>query len=240
MKKDQVFSQNRSPLPFKFDREVAECFDDMIERSVPFYREILGILGDLAPYYLDQGDLVYDLGCSTATTIKYIKETHPKLNLQMVGVDNSAPMIEQAKNKLQNSSFAGVELQVGDINQLEFKPCGAVILNYTLQFIPLSQRPLLLEKIYQALRPGGFVFISEKLQSDTPYCQELITDLYYDFKRRNGYSETEIAQKRAALENVLIPLPGHEHLKILKASGFEESEMIFRWYNFASFIGIKK
>jgi tRNA (cmo5U34)-methyltransferase len=112
-------------------------------------------------------------------------------------------------------------------------------MNYTLQFIDPALRFDLMKKIYDSLRPGGLFIFSEKIASSQSRVQETITDLYYDFKRRNGYSELEISQKREALENVLIPYTASEQLELMRKAGFNQSEMIFRWYNFACFIGMK-
>ncbi len=114
-----------------------------------------------------------------------------------------------------------------------------VIMNYTLQFIPRDRRLGLVKKIYDSLNTGGVFIFSEKIVSSNTSVNDLLTDLYYDFKRRNGYSELEISQKREALENVLIPLTAEEQMELLQKAGFVKCEVLFRWYNFACFIGIK-
>lgn len=232
----------REPLkkitPFSFNEEVATVFDDMVRRSVPFYDEIHKILCDLLNYHYQKNDIIYDLGHSTGTTIKILNNFLDDKSGQFIGVDNSKAMIKKSREKL--GHLSNVQIIEDDISNIEFKECGIVIMNYTLQFIPVKKRETLLKKIYQALRPGGIFILSEKIESNSKVIQNLLTDLYYDFKRRNGYSELEISQKREALENVLIPLTPTEQLKMLQKSGFKEPEMIFRWYNFSSFIGIKE
>jgi hypothetical protein len=42
------------------------------------------------------------------------------------------------------------------------------------------------------------------LAEDSLFNRDFI-EYYYDYKRRNSYSEMEISQKREALENVLVP-----------------------------------
>ena len=49
----------------------------------------------------------------------------------------------------------------------------------------------------------------------------------------------EIAQKREALENVLIPYRPEENRALLREVGFKHVEETFRWYNFASMIAVK-
>lgn len=238
MDRDQIFNTIKDTIsPFKFNQEVADVFDDMLVRSIPFYKEIHKLIIDMVDkYYLGEGK-IYDFGCSTGTTIDLINRHLAGKTASYVGVDLSAPMIEKAQQKLNDVS--NVELICGDMTQVEVSDAQVVILNYTLQFLAEEKRKEFLEKIYRGLRPGGLIILSEKIKSPHAPVQDLITELYYDFKKANGYSELEISQKREALENVLVPLTATGQIELLQSAGFAHSEMIFRWYTFASFIGIK-
>lgn len=238
---DKVFADKRDRItPFEFDQNVANAFDDMVSRSVPFYKEVHQLILDMCDRFYQSGN-IYDLGCSTATTICLISESlkNKSRSAKYIGVDNSAPMLEKAKEKLQKHGVESCELIEGNIEDVKIENADVVILNYTLQFLPLSEREKVLRNIYEGLNPGGIIILSEKLKSSKPHFEELITDLYYDFKRRNGYSELEISQKREALENVLIPLSPKQQIEMLRSAGFEKCDMLFRWYNFASYLGIK-
>lgn len=242
-KKDQIFKQPLKEIePFKFGPDVAEVFDDMVSRSVPFYDEIHRILTDLATHVLPQESIVTDLGCSTGTTLIHLSHKLKELNKNFhgIGIDNSPSMIEKANQKKNDLHLDQIQFEVADILNWEIPPSHMVIMNYTLQFISPNDRDVLLKKIYDSLKPNGVLVLSEKISSPQSQVQDLITTLYYDFKRRNGYSELEISQKREALENVLVPITPEEQIGALKRAGFEKSEMIFRWYNFASYIGWKK
>ena len=242
-KKDQVFNRPIQNIKgFEFNAEVAACFDDMVSRSVPFYDEIHRIILDLIDRTDATKSKIYDLGCSTATTFSLIdrhlknkNKTIPK----MIGVDNSGPMLEKAAAKIHANNMKTVELQCADIEDVELENPSMVIMNYTLQFIPVERRINILKKIYNSLEDEGIFVLSEKLKSPTRSVDNLLTDLYYDFKRRNGYSELEISQKREALENVLVPLAPKRQINMLREAGFKRVEMIFRWYNFACYLGIK-
>lgn len=242
MAKDKVFGDKRDRIsPFEFDQKVANVFDDMVSRSVPFYKEVHQLILDIVDrVYTGEGN-IYDLGCSTASTICLINEKLTKKNISanFVGVDNSGPMLEKAKQKAAQNKVKSVQFIQSNIQEIDFENAEVVILNYTLQFLPVADREKILTKIYQSLKKGGVLILSEKIKSPVSTIEELTTDLYYDFKRRNGYSELEISQKREALENVLIPLTPKEQMNMLKNSGFNKTEMIFRWYNFASYIGVK-
>ena len=239
-KSDFVFAERQSSIkPFEFNEEVASVFDDMVTRSIPFYQEIHRLCADMVLRFYKGEGKIFDLGCSTGTTIALLEKELQTLNRHgdYIGVDTSAPMLELAAKKCEQ--VKSVSFVCKDMCEVDFTNSEVVILNYTLQFLSLEKRLNLLKKIYNGLLPGGIIIISEKIYTTSAPMQELITDIYYDFKRRNGYSELEISQKREALENVLIPLNSDDQMNMLKKAGFNDSEMIFRWYNFASFLGRK-
>ena len=237
---DDIFAAKQEEIkPFVFDESVSAVFDDMVTRSIPFYEEIHRICADMVLRFYKGEGKIFDLGCSTGTTIDILNRELKKIDVPgtYIGVDNSSAMIERAKEKCKHVDNA--HFQCEDMTKVDFSNAEVVILNYTLQFLALDKRLELLKKIHEGLRPGGIILVSEKLHSNHSTMQELITDLYYDFKKRNGYSELEISQKREALENVLITLTPKEQLNMLEDAGFKGSEMIFRWYNFSTYLGRK-
>lgn len=228
---------------FEFNEEVASCFDDMVSRSVPFYDEIHRIIIDLLDRTKALQGTIYDLGCSTGSTLTLIHrhlEQQKKRTPPMVGIDNSPAMLEKARDKFKENGVMNVDLRCQNIQDVKFENPSMVIMNYTLQFIPVPDRVRVLGEVHQSLMDEGIFVMAEKIKSPTMSVDELLTDLYYDFKRRNGYSELEISQKREALENVLVPLTSKRQMNMLKEAGFKRVEMIFRWYNFACYLGIKE
>ncbi|MCY4643587.1 MAG: carboxy-S-adenosyl-L-methionine synthase CmoA [Bacteriovoracales bacterium] len=239
MKEDTYFDRPMKAVPpFAFNQGVADCFDDMVSRSVPYYGEIHRILVDLLPYRIRPEDRIYDLGCSTGTVIRLLSDHLKGQSVSFVGLDQSSPMVSKARKKCASCEHP-ITWVCEDILDHLFLESGLVVMNYTLQFIDKSHRASLMEKIYRSLRVGGTFFLCEKIESKDEEIERFQSQLYRDFKRRNGYSELEIAQKREALENVLVPLPPESQLNLLKSAGFDHVDMIFRWFNFACFIGIK-
>lgn len=241
MKKDRVFQTKMEKIPkFQFNRQVALAFDDMVSRSVPFYEEIHSILLDIIDRQYQPETNIYDLGCSTGTTLKLIDQHLRKTKIvraKMVGIDNSEDMLEFCKKKCQK--IKNFELKCQNIEQVQFEKAGLIIMNYTLQFIAPKQRLKILKNIFTQLESGGVFVLSEKIRCANPTLHRLTTDLYYDFKRRRGYSELEISQKREALEKVLIPMTPDKQLEQLRKAGFKKVDILFRWYNFACYVGIK-
>lgn len=123
---------------------------------------------------------------------------------------------------------------------LDLKGAGAVILNYTLQFVRPMVRADFLDTVFRALRPGGVLIVSEKIISHDPQLNRSFIDFYLDFKRTQGYSEIEIAKKREALEHVLIPFSIEENRALLAQAGFTSIETFCQWFNFVSLVAVKQ
>ena len=236
-KRDRLFSEVLAdPSLFTFNEEVVEVFPDMIKRSVPGYTTIVAMTGLLAQRHAVPDTVIYDLGCSLGESLRAAEAAIPNNSCRLVGIDNSQAMINRAQ--LQFSNASNIDWQLADITAVELEPCSVVILNFTLQFIPVDQRLALLSRIRKALVPGGLLILSEKLAMDDPAMDQLLIDMHHDFKRAQGYSDLEIAQKRSSLETVLIPETAADHRARLKAAGFSRSDVWFQCLNFASLIAI--
>jgi tRNA (cmo5U34)-methyltransferase len=233
---DKVFTK---PIKkqFEFDEEVAAVFDDMLERSVPFYKESQKITEFFVHKNLHENGTLYDLGCSTASLLLNI---HRKLGVSadLVGLDNSHAMLTQARKKCE-AYGANIAIEYADILEYDYQTADVFISNYTLQFIRPLVREELVKKIASSLNKEGVFIFSEKVISHHSKLNKDLIECYYDFKKTQGYSEYEIMQKREALENVLVPYSEDENIKMAKNAGFSHCEVVFRWANFATFIAIK-
>ncbi len=234
--KDKLFEK---PIEkqFEFDEDVASVFDDMLSRSVPFYDEMLKLTTSFALKYTKENSTIYDLGCSTASTLINIAN-HSKTPLNLIGIDTSTAMLNRAKQKTKAYGY-NIKFIEDDIFNINFEKSNVIISNYTLQFIRPLQREKLIKKIYDSLEDGGVFIFSEKVITDDKILNKQFIDEYYNFKKEQGYSEFEIAQKREALENVLIPYSYDENKNMIKNAGFKHFDCIFKWINFGTFIAIK-
>ena len=238
--KDTIFEVDSIQEDFVFNRRVVEVFDDMVDRSVPFYRQVIESSAELLNRFTIEDDVVYDLGCSTGTSILECARILGERDLRFIGIDNSAAMLEKATLKAElHGKKDIVSFELGDITEFSHPDAGAIILNYTLQFIRPLQREAFLKKLFHNLRPGGILLVSEKVLSHNSRLNREYIDIYHSFKKSRGYSELEISKKREALENVLIPFSITENRTMLKNCGFESVETYFQWFNFASFIALK-
>lgn len=234
---DKVFTKPITKQ-FEFDEDVAVVFDDMLERSIPFYKEVIDLTCKTICLHVKEGARIVDLGCSTANTLLALHKKSDK-SYHLLGIDNAEAMLNLARQKI-HAYGAKIELIQADMTQAELGSQDAIIANYMLQFIRPLQRADFVAKIYQSLNPNGLFIFSEKIVFDDKELNKQMIDLYYDFKRKQGYSEFEIAQKREALENVLIPYTEEENKAMIKNAGFTTIETIFKWGNFVTFIAKKK
>ena len=242
---DRVFATERLPTAFAFDDQVASVFEDMINRSVPGYSTIISMIGVLAERYCGAGSTIYDLGASLGGASFAVAQQLPHDDYRIIAIDNSEAMTSRLSAKLAALGELGgketsrIECRHEDLRDSKIEDASMVILNFTLQFIEPAAREALMRKIYDGMRPGGLLIISEKIQFPDPALNELFIDLYHRFKETQGYSKLEISQKRAALENVLIPETLAAHRERLNGAGFHSVDTWFQCFNFASMVAFK-
>jgi len=237
--KDELFEKGVWPKPFAFNQDVVNVFDNMISRSVPLYQEVLTCAAHWAREYYQPGTRIIDVGCSTGTFLELLGR-FLKQNATLVGIDNSQPMLDKAEQKLvQIKQIHQIEFICDKAENCSFEDSSVVVINYTLQFLPLQVRQLLLRTIYEGLVPGGLLFVSEKVKSPSPQFQETITRHYEAFKAHNGYARTEIERKKEALENVLVPLTEAQQVQMLYDSGFNQVDSLIKLHNFISWVALK-
>ena len=238
---DKIFDQEMPLMEdFRFGKETAAVFDDMVSRSVPFYDEIQRMACELAVDFAVPGTSLYDLGCATGTTLQMLDpDVDP--GVRFVGVDNSDEMLAKAKAKLaatadrRELAFINADLNTVD----DFGNASVVMMLLTLQFVRPLYRERIVRRIYDGLQENGALILVEKITGSHTLLNRLFIEYYYRYKRRMGYSELEISQKREALENVLIPYQFEENRELLLDIGFRHVEEYFRWYNFCGMIAVK-
>jgi tRNA (cmo5U34)-methyltransferase len=241
MERDEVFREKYSkPSDFKFSSKVAGVFDDMVNRSVPYYEEMQRMVAELAADHAMKDSYIYDLGCSTGTTMIHMDQLVDE-TIPFVGVDDSQDMLDKCRNKLlQIGIKRPFNLVVADLNkEVAIENASVVVLCLTLQFVRPISRERLIKQIFNGINKDGALIVVEKILAEDSRFNRDFIKYYYDMKRRHHYSEMEIAQKREALENVLVPYKLSENVTLLRDAGFEHVETFFKWYNFAGFIAKK-
>lgn len=242
MSKDTIYANPQEYIAdFAFDERVAAVFPDMIRRSVPGYGDIIALLGLFAANYAQENSILYDLGCSLGAATISLRRNITVPNCRIISVDNAEAMVERCREHIaMDISPTPVEVYRQDIREVAINNASVVVLNFTLQFLPLAERLALLQKIYDGLLTGGVLVLSEKLRFSPEERQRFMETMHLSFKRANGYSDMEISQKRQALDNVLVPETLEQHRERLSQAGFQQIEQWFQAFNFVSIAAFKK
>jgi len=234
---------SRGHLPegdkWEFDSGVTECFEDMLRRSIPQYDVMRRAVFDLTGQYRVRDTAIVDLGASRGDGLEPMLKEWGCYN-QWIAVEVSEPMLEVLRQRFSGWISNGV-LQVLDTDLTEtFPPVDAsVVLSVlTLQFIPIECRVQLLQRAFDALRPGGAMIVVEKVLGDTAPLDDVFVALYYGFKGES-YTEDEIQRKRMSLRGVLVPLTAQWNVEMLRRVGFRQVDCFWRWMNFAGWVAVK-
>lgn len=240
MKEDRIYALPLDQVgSFEFDEQVVRVFPDMIQRSVPGYASILTMTAELAERYAQPATNVYDLGCSLGAAALLLRKRIPATCV-VHAIDSSAAMVRRLRTLVAaDDGWATIQVCEADLRSIAVEQASFAVLNFTLQFVSPHERPATLQNVYNGLVPGGALVLSEKVRFDDAGRQTLMTDLHHAFKRANGYSELEIAQKRTALEDTLIAETIETHLQRLDEVGFSQALLWFQCFQFVSILAIK-
>ncbi len=228
-KKDTVYQQPTDVVDFDFDKKVARVFPDMVHRSIPGYASLLTVLQAVfrAEFANCEQVRIYDLGCSVGGVTLALANVLP-VQTQFVGVDISADMLAQYDKAVRLAAIAErVQSVQQSIVDYPLALCQGITINFTLQFLAPAARQAVLNRCYQALSTGGLLFIAEKTSVNAD-----ITRWHEQFKRNNGYSELEIAQKRKAIENVMKIDDEQTIIARCQRAGFGEVQQVFHALGF--------
>ena len=241
MNKDTLYAQPQALIgAFRFDEHVVRVFDDMIRRSVPGYGLLLEMISVITAQYAQPDTALYDLGCSLGASTLAMRH-HAPAGSRIIAIDNAPAMIEQARHNIAADRAAiPVSVLCGDLRTVAFEsPMSLATFNLTLQFIPADERIALLTRIADALTPEGALILSEKIKAPDARDDQVLIDLHHGFKRAQGYSDMEIAQKRSALDTVLIPDTLDTHIARLHEAGFTRVVPWFQCFNFVSLLAVR-
>ena len=240
--KDTIYSEYRQLVAdFVFDDKVAVVFDDMIRRSVPGYATVIAMTKVFAEHYAQADSVCYDLGCSLGAGTLAMRKGIDKPGCKIVAVDNSPAMVKQCGEIVAaDDSDVPVEIRQADVQDVAIESASMVVMNFTLQFLSPDKRDAMIQKIYEGLNPGGVLLLSEKITFEDKDKEVFEIEMHQEFKKLMGYSDLEVAQKRKALENVLLPETLEMHRRRLKKAGFPKTYLWFQCFNFMSLAAFKK
>ncbi|MDB3983093.1 methyltransferase domain-containing protein [Candidatus Pelagibacter sp.] len=233
---DNIKAKNAS---WSFDGSTYKNFDKHINKSVPLYQETHDLYLDISDFFLQDNSKIIDIGSSTGTFLINFHKKHNKTRkgLKFEGYDTIKKMItysNQKKPKKNNIKFTNK-----DINKVDFKNSCIISSFYTIQFISPKKRQALLNKIYKNLNWGGAFFMVEKVRGSDARFQDIISQVYLEYKLSKGYKADEILNKSRSLKGVLEPFSTNANLQMLKRSGFKDIFTVFKYCCFEGWLAIK-
>ena len=254
--RDDLYRRRESaPGSFRFDEAVVDVFPDMIDRSVPGYSLVVPMIGQLARRFVRPHSAVHDLGCSLGAVTLAVRaallDRQDLHTARLVATDNSEAMVSRLRGLLEELHLPilgadpprgerpgplPIELVLGDIRDVPLMDASLVVLNFTLQFLDLRDRDHLLSRIASSLGPGDALILAEKVRFEDAGEQERMTAWHHDYKRLQGYTDLEIARKRAALERVLLSETEAVHRERLERSGFRRVTRWFQCFGFCAWL----
>lgn len=217
-------------MNFSFD--TIKEFDRHIEMSIPNYSELKEYLLKIASYFIKDNCTVIDIGCSTGLLIERLSNDFA--NAKYKGYDISDNLLGKAIEEKRKN----VEFIHDDVTKCNLPDANLIFSVYLLQFLPIKERLPLLNKIYNALDPGGALIICEKTYQPQTKAHEILTFSYYDFKLKH-FSAEEILKKQFDLRKIMNPLTEEENVKLFKESGFKTIFSFWQSLLFKGWVCIK-
>ncbi|MGI9230056.1 MAG: methyltransferase domain-containing protein [Gammaproteobacteria bacterium] len=236
MKVDKRISAKRGD--WSFGDNIAESFQQHIERSIPLYHEGHEVICQLSDFFALPDSLVYELGCSTGKLLRCLAEHNGhKKNIRWIGLDKEEEMVQFAQQA--NADKTDMEFYCADISNYEYETADMIVAYYTLQFVEERQRQYLINTIYEKLNWGGAFIMFEKVGAPDARFQDMMSCLYREFKQGRGFTPDEVANKEASLKGILKPFSSQGNADLLRRAGFTDVMTVMKYVAFEGFLAIK-
>lgn len=222
---------------WSFGGGVYKNFDVHIESSIPFYLTGQKIILQISDFFVPNDTLVYDIGCSTGTTLKELATRHENKDVKYIGCDTENEMVKAAKKKCKN--FKSISILKDSISTLKLKKSNFIISYYTIQFIHPNIRQGIFNNIYDSLNLGGAFIFFEKVRAPDARFQDISNSVYNEYKLEKGYSAEQILSKSKSLKGILEPFTSEGNIDLANKAGFKNVSSIFKYYCFEGFLAIK-
>ncbi len=224
---------------FSFKGSTTKFFENHIKKSIPFFEESHILTSKLSTFFISNGSIAYDLGCSTGIIARNVFDANKNKKFTIYGIDLSKEMISEAKKKLRKVNKKTIKYKYGDVVKMKLKKSDLIVSNYFIQFVHPKHRQLAFNKIYKSLNFGGGFIFFEKIRGPDARFQDMFTQLYNEYKSDVGFTEKEILNKSKSIRGYLEPFTEKENINFLKRAGFKDFVTIFKYYSFQGFLAIK-
>jgi len=193
----------------------------------------------MSEYFVENETSVFDIGCSTGGFLFRIWEKNREraAHAKFVGIDIEPNFAAYwAQFEVDN-----IELHVADVRSFSIPKCCSLVTSiFSLQFIAERHRQKILDRVFQALVPGGALILAEKTLSKCSKLHDMLTFIHYDYKRQS-FTDEEILQKERSLRATLKLWSEEQIMRSLVAAGFDVANVQPFWRNhaFAAFLALR-
>jgi len=221
---------------WKFNGSMVEHFEEHVSKSVPLYKEGHELIVKLSDYFVKDDSTCYELGSSAGTLINKLAKVHEFRNAKFIGIEIEEDMVNKANELYRNGNLSFI---CDDMTTVNLDKADLIVSYYTIQFIHPKLRQQLINKIYDSLNWGGAFIFYEKVRANDARFQDIISNLYMEYKLDQGYSAGEIIGKAKSLKGVLEPFSTQGNIDMLKRAGFVDILSVQKYMNFEGFLVIK-
>lgn len=227
-------------LRWSFDNGTAENFPSHVKRSVPGYEIGHELICKLSDFFVHDSSTVIELGSSCGDLIANIHRRHQELGIKCLGIDAIEEMTSSAKARhLLQDTENSLVFETDDIVTCEYPNSSLILSYYTIQFVHPSVRQKVFDKIHKSLEWGGAFILFEKVRAPDARFQDIISQLYMEYKLSNGYTPDQIISKTISLKGVLEPFSSAANIDMAMRSGFQDYYPIFKHICFEGTLFIK-
>jgi len=230
---DEIEAQNAN---WKFNGSMVEHFEEHVAKSVPLYNEGHELIAKLSDYFVKDDSICYELGSSAGTLTNKLATRHEFRAAKFVGLEIEEDMVKKANELYKSTNLSFI---CDDMNTVNLEKADLIVSYYTIQFIHPKLRQELINKIYDSLNWGGAFILYEKVRANDARFQDIISNLYMEYKLDQGYSAEEVIGKAKSLKGVLEPFSTQGNIDMLKRAGFVDILSIQKYMNFEGFLVIK-
>jgi len=217
---------------------ITDDFDEHVQKSVPLYDQGHDLVCKLSDFFLPEGATVTEIGVSTGVLAeKLLSHNARRSDISYVGIDRVESMLDWARRRTGGDDRASFVND--DLVTCALEKSTMIISYYTMQFINPRVRQGVFDKVYEALEWGGAFVLFEKVRAPDARFQDIMSQLYIDFKFDQGFSDVEILGKQRSLKGVLEPFSTQGNFDLLKRAGFVDMMTIMKSVSFEGFLAIK-
>ena len=228
--------------------EIRERFDNDVERfsnldtgqvSTIDAKISLELITEAAHRIAPEAEYLLDIGCGAGNYTLKMLSKNKKLKCTLI--DLSKPMLDKALERVSAAGAGEVHTIQGDIREINLKEnyFDIILAGAVLHHLRSDEDwESTFKKLFNVLRPGGCLMISDLVTQDTEILNEFIWEKYGDYLEKLAGKEYRIkVLDYVAREDS--PRSLNYQLDLMKKCGFRHTEILHKNTCFAAFAGIK-